>query len=194
MMDKKIFVFFLSFLICINLFGNSTNGNDIGKNRIISFNFENKDAEKLIKIDDTLKYTHLGFAITTYTLFWALNGVGSALLYYAFTDANSINYDSLKYTHLGLSIVGILSFATMLIIAFTKFAIKMKNKMPIKKTHFVAAFVTLGFYFLELISIILSGVFFGAKLDGANWVGLAHGITCGATTAALTVSLITIFL
>ena len=65
--------------------------------------------------------------------------------------------------------------------------------MDIRKTHLTAAIVTLSFYLLEVTSIILSAVFFGNKLENAKWVGLAHGITCGATTLAFSVSIITIF-
>ncbi|OHD05372.1 MAG: hypothetical protein A2086_08530 [Spirochaetes bacterium GWD1_27_9] len=195
-MKIKFVVFFtviLSFLAHANSLNTNSNNDNIsfkisyyGKKTILS-------PEQLINIDNNLKIVHATFAGITYASLWALDAIGIALLYQFFTDQNSTYYDPLKYSHIGLSISALLTFATTVVLAFTKIGIKIQNKFAIKKTHFIAAFVTLGFYLLELASIILSSVFFVNKYEEAKWVGLAHGITCGATSLALTVSFITIF-
>jgi hypothetical protein len=202
----------LSFLVLtFSLFGNSItqnqNLNSSGEfNFIKCFSNENQDKPKksdpkelspedLIKIDNTLKIVHAAFAGVTYASLWALDAVGAVLLYYAFTNQDSNNYQGLKYAHIAIAASALLSFATIVTLAFTKIGIKVKNKLSVRTTHLTAAFITLGFYVLELTTIILSAVYFNTdslKQD-AKWVGLAHGVTCGLTTLSFSVSLITVF-
>lgn len=151
--------------------------------------------EQLVKIDTSLKFVHASFAAATYAQFIALDIIGGMLLYYNFTGntANS-TYDTLKYAHIGLSISGITTFGTMVTLAFTKLGLKAKYGFTLKTKHVAAAVVAVSFYVLELTSMIISAVYFTNKYENSQWVGLAHGITCGATTLSMSVSLITIFL
>ena len=212
MNKKKFFVFILSFIISFNLFCNSVNDSD-SNNKFkstdplqnnFSFltkfnNFENyadkteKPALDSGKIDTALKYTHASFAGVTYASLWALDAIGLPLLYLAFNDPTYPYYTGLVYAHIGIAISALLSFATTVTVAFTKLGIKIKNGFAIRKTHLTAAIVTLSFFLLELPTAILSAVYFSNKLNGREWVGLAHGITCAASTAAFSVSFITIF-
>lgn len=159
---------------------------------IISFSVDKKKPDPAL-VDTGLKITHAVFAGITYAHLWALDGIGTALLYYAFTNPQDTAYQNLKWAHMGIAISALISFATVVTLAFTKLGFKIKNKYAIRKTHLTAAVVTLSFYVLELSTIIMSAVFFANNYDGAKWVGLAHGITCGATTLAFSVSFITVF-
>lgn len=201
-MEKKfLFIAFLFLVILLNLFSNSTE--DPIKNNfsfLAKFNdIENyadkpdKEPPDLGKIDTALKYTHASFAGVTYASLWALDAIGLPLLYLAFNDPTYQYYNGLVYAHLGIAISALLSFATTITIAFTKLGIKLKNGFEIRKTHLTAAIVTLSFFLIELPTAILSAVYFANNIKGKEWVGLAHGITCAASTAAFTVSFITIF-
>jgi len=214
---KKIFFFTSIFALffSLNLFPNSITfaKPDSEENKIesadtlqnnLSFltkicdleNYADKETNQsldLEKIDNALKYTHASFAGITYASLWALDAIGLPLLYLAFNNPNYQYYDDLKWAHIGIAISALTTFATTITIAFTKLGIKLKNGFAIRKTHLAAAIVTLSFYVIELPTIILSAVYFANKLDGAKWVGLAHGITCAATTVAFSVSFITIF-
>jgi len=112
------------------------------------------DTEKFLKTDNALKIIHATFAGITYAGFLALDGIGAALLYYSFTDENSIYYKPLKFAHLGVAIPSLLSYAVMVAISFTKLGIKLKNKYDIRKTHVVAAVVSLSVFLLETVSFI----------------------------------------
>ena len=152
------------------------------------------DIDKFQKRDKALGITHAVFAGISYAGFLAIDAIGAALLYYAFTDPASTNYKPLQYAHIAVVIPTLLSYATFVTLAFVKLGLKLKNGFSIKKTHFVAAIVSLSFYFLEVVSIILSAVFFTNNYQYKEYVGLAHGIVCGAATLSITVSIITIFL
>ena len=204
-MIKKIILISLTFLLSSLIYSNSITDNmpdeDIIKYSNIKTNLsfvskyadEQNDLAKAEKTDTILKYCHISFAAITYASLWALDAIGIPLLYFAFTDPESPYYDGLKYAHLGVASSTLATFSTMLILAFIKLGLKLKNNVPIRKPHFIAAIVLLSFYVLELSTIILSAVFFANKYEGAKWVGMAHGITSGATTLAFSVSLVTIF-
>jgi len=198
-MNKKLlFVFFISFFLSFNIFSNSIT--DSGKNNLFyltQLNLKETNAANKLpdfgKIDSNLKISHAVFAGITYASLWALDIVGVFLLYQAFVNPDYQYYDSLKFSHIGISVSALLTFSAVVILAFTKLGLKIKNGFDIRKTHLAAAAVTLSFYVLELTSIILSAVFFANNYENAKWVGLAHGITCAATTLAFSVSFVTIF-
>jgi hypothetical protein len=193
-MKKHIFV-----ILIITFLASFVSGNSLPINEEINgtgsdlFKFDPSSTEGLLQIDTNLKITHAVFAGITYASLWALDGIGAALLYYVFKNSPADAYSSLKYSHIAVSISALLSFAAVVTLAFTKIGIKIKNHLSVRTTHLTAAIVTLSFYLLELTTIILSAVFFSTGNENAKWVGLAHGITCGATTLAFSVSLITIF-
>jgi len=198
-MKIKIMLLLSTLIFSFNLCGNSKEILQDGAKthfKFMSDKSEKESPEQILKIDETLKINHAVFAGITYASLLALDGIGAAVLYYAFTDPNALSYSPLKYSHIAVAASALLSFATFLILGFTKLGLKVKNKLPIKMTHVSAAIVTLSFYVLELATIVLSSVFFATPnlKENAKWVGLAHGITCGATTMAFSVSLITIFL
>lgn len=149
--------------------------------------------EQFLKVDKALAIAHPIFAGIAYAGFYALDGIGIAMTYLSFTDPTSPSYAPLRYAHIGIAIPALVSFATLVTLGFTKIGLKKKHGYEIKKIHFVAAFVTLGFYVLELASLITSAIFFANDLQGKEWVGLAHGIVCGVSTLAFSVSLITVF-
>jgi len=155
---------------------------------------EQKKAEKYLKTDGVLKIIHAVVAGTAYAGFWALDAMGIPLLYYAFTDPTHSAYQPLQGAHLGVGITSMTLFSTLVVLGFVKMGLKLKNGYPLRKPHFAAAIVALSAYFLEIISLITSIVFFRNNIPGKEWAGLAHGIICGVSTLSITVSFITIFL
>ena len=196
-MYKKFFFIFIVMIPYI--YGNSLDKNNYDffkfgdKNLLNNYSSQNSNSIDLAKVDSTLKYTHAVFAGITYAGLWAMDAIGVPLLYYAFTNPDNQYYPYLKFAHIGIAASTLLTFATVVTLAFTKLGIKLKNGFDIRKTHLTAAIVTLSFYAFEVTSIILTAVFFGNNFENAKWVGLAHGITCAATTVAFSVSFITIF-
>lgn len=192
---KKIIIFCLLFL-SFYIYPNSIKDKEFqfDSSLIRKYSEKNIDIDKFEKIDKTLGITHAIFAGISYVGFIAIDVIGGILLYYAFTDKDSIYYKPLQYAHIGVFIPAILSYATFVTLAFVKLGIKLKNGFSIKKPHLIAAIVSLSFYFLEIISIIVTSVFFINNYPNKEYVGLAHGIVCGATTLSMTVSFITIFL
>jgi hypothetical protein len=193
-MKKYLILSLFIIFISEGIFSNSLPINDeINSGNVNSFKLDLTSPEDQLKIDTNLKITHAVFAGITYASLWALDGIGAALLYYVFTNPSSEVYKPLLYSHIAIAVSALLSFATVITLAFTKIGIKVQNHLSIRTSHLTAAIVTLSFYLLELTTIIMSAVFFSTKNENAKWVGLAHGITCGATTLAFSVSLITIF-
>ena len=191
---KRFYIFFILIFLVLNI---KIYPNEL-KIKTTEFKFISKNSDEkqvdISIIDNNLKIMHAIFAGIAYGGLWTLNGIGAGLLAIAFTNTNYQIYQPLQYAHIGFAISTMLSFATVIILAFTKIAFKIKNKMPIRKTHLIAACVTLGFYILELSSIITAVVMFTTYNPNAKYFGIAHGVVGGLTTAAFTVSLITIFL
>lgn len=149
--------------------------------------------EQYLKVDKALGIAHPILAGIAYAGFYALDGIGIALTYLSFTNPDSPYYSPLRIAHIAVAIPALVSFSALVTLGFTKIGLKKKYGYPVRKIHFVASFVTLGFYVLELASLITSAVFFANDLEGKEWVGLAHGIVCGLSTLAFSVSLVTIF-
>ena len=172
-------------------------GNHEGKLPVSLFETDEEEAgldyEKFARIDTALKYLHASFAGITYAGFWAADATGIALLYHTFNETSFEYYDALKWSHIGIMIPSLVSFGAMVTLAFTKLGMKVKYDMPIRKTHLAAAFVVLGAYIAELTMMIIGTVFLARDLPGKKWADLAHGINCGVTTLAISVSLVTIF-
>ncbi|MCG8571079.1 MAG: hypothetical protein MJB14_13140 [Spirochaetes bacterium] len=154
---------------------------------------EESKIEKAVKVDQALKIAHATLAGISYACFWAVDAIGIALIYNLFKNPDGPYYQGLVYAHLGVAIPTFVIFGSALTIAFTKLGMKFKNGLPIRKPHMAAAFVSSAAYLLEIASVVLSAVFFINDFNNKEWVGLAHGITCGVSTLSISVSLITIF-
>ena len=198
-MRKIIIVFFILSFITLLFANEKSSGNFVSlldNLNIRQYSADNKatDSDAFYKTDKGLKIAHAILGGITYAGFLALDGIGIALTYAAFNNPDGIAYDYLQVSHLAVAIPAMVSFAALVTIGYTKVGLKAKAGYKPRMPHFVASFVTLGFYVLEIASIILSAVFFSKKLDNREWVGLSHGIICGLTTTAISVSIITIFL
>jgi hypothetical protein len=194
---KKI-IFVLLVFLCVLFFVNANEKNGTGINDwyhgLYAQKFAAQDPAKFNQVNKTLGIIHPIFAGITYAGLYALDGLGIAMTYLAFTNPKAVSYSGLRIAHLAVAVPVLVSFASVMTIGMIKAGLKAKNGHDLRKPHFIAAFVTLGLYALELVTMILSGVYFANDLPGKKWVALAHGIVCGATTLAFTVSFITIFL
>jgi len=195
---KKSFVILILILIVLSLsYSNEKSNGDLNTkfHKLLTKQYASgMSEEQYLKVDKALGIAHPIFAGIAYAGFYALDGIGIALTYLSFTNPASPAYTPLRYAHIAVAIPSLVSFATLVTLGFTKIGLKKKYGYEVRKVHFVASFVTLGFYVLELASLITSAVFFVNDLPGKEWVGVAHGIVCGVSTLAFSVSLITIFL
>lgn len=193
----KNFIVILLLLIAFAFSGESRKLEDKTLFNSLEFDKYSQDKEdnkRFYKTDRVLKIIHPIFGAIAYASFLALDGIGIALIYAAFTNQNVSWYEGLKIAHLAVAIPAMLSFATVVTLGYTKAGLKAKAGFKLKKAHLITSFVSVGLYAIELASSILAGVFFANNINGGEWVALSHGIICGLTTVSLSVSIITIFL
>lgn len=155
---------------------------------------DNSQEEKFYKSDKLFKILHASFMGIAYTGFIALDAIGIAQTSLFFSDLPYKDDTTLSFATLGVGIPTILSFATAISFAFTKFAIKKKNGFGIRKAHFAVAFVSLGFYLLDLGMTIVSSIFNANNYANKEWVNIGYNVVSSLLVTSLTVSLITIFL
>ena len=197
-MKKLIVVVFL--LISTFVFSSETkkkNGHTLLDNLKFdkySANNEIEKNEKFYRTDRALKIIHPIFGAIASAGFLALDGIGIALLYGVFSNQNYNWYESLKIAHLAVAVSAMTSFATLVTLGYVKAGLKAKAGFKLNRAHLVSSFISVGFYVLELAATVLTGIFFAKNMDGKEWVALSHGIICGLTTVALSVSVITVFL
>jgi len=193
---KRLIILIFILLFNFSIFSNSLDNNYYNFDSSLFKKYVSKeiDIEKFEKTDKVLKILHATFAGISYASFLALDAIGGAMLYYVFNEPDSQYYKPLHYAHIAIFIPAILSYATFVTLGFVKLGIKLKNGFSIRKPHLVAAIVSLSFYLLEVVSIILSAVFFSNNYQYKEYIGLFHGIVCGTMTLSMTVSFITIFL
>lgn len=164
-------------------------------NEIINFqNKENDDTTKALKMLRSLQTAHIALIATGTALFYGADGVGISMLVQSMRNNRQSYYSALQYIHIGFSAAGIAAFASGVALGFARFGIKKKQGFDINRVHFAMACTNLGLYVLEVTTIILSAVFFSRDLPGKEWVGLAHGISCGLLTVGIAVSLGTAFI
>ncbi len=160
---------------------------------------EKKDNEEQIsfalEVDKSLKIAHSVSATLTNVTMWSSVGVGAALLVNYFTGFPVPEvYPGLQIAHIALASAALASYASLVVLGFTKLGLKMKAGLPIRTKHLVTAGVSLGFFILEVASVILSAVFFANRYKGAEWMGLAHGIVSTVTAFSVSISVVTILI